>query len=165
MTTDNWTPIRRSFQTRKKPVKRTCGSCSLCCKVLGVPEVKPKEHEWCQHANLPGGGCKIYPQRPERCRDFHCQWLIDVRHPDYWFPAKSKIVIDVNIKQGKKHVAFIVDPSYPNRWREEPYFSDIKQVAEAAIECRLGEKWTTLVLIKHEKIPIIGSARLLRVAE
>jgi Fe-S-cluster containining protein len=132
--------------------------------VLSVPEVKPHEHEWCPHVRLPGGGCKIYPQRPDRCRDFHCQWLIDNRHPDYWYPAKSKIVIDAKVKQGVKYIAFIVDPGYPNRWREEPYFSDIKQVAAAGIEGRLGEKWTTLVFIKHEKIPIIGSERLLRVA-
>lgn len=144
-------------------MKRQCGSCSMCCKVLGVPEVK-KDHAWCPHVALPGGGCKIYTNRPERCRDFHCQWLIDGRHPDYWFPAKSKIVIDARIKDGTKYVVFIVDPAYPGRWREEPYFSDIKTIASAGIEGRLGERWTTLVFIKDEKIPIIGSARLLRAA-
>lgn len=143
--------------------QRQCGTCSLCCKVMGVPEVK-KDHEWCPHVALPGGGCKIYAQRPERCRDFHCQWLIDNRQPDYWYPHKSKIIIDARIKHGTKYIAFIVDPAYPNRWREEPYFSDIKHIARAGIEGRLGEKWTTVVLIREERIPIIGSATLLRVA-
>lgn len=129
---------------------------------MGVPEVK-KDHEWCPHAD-PGCGCIIYENRPERCRDFQCQWLYDVRHPDYWFPAKSKIIIDARVEDGKKYISFVVDPAYPNRWREEPYFSDIKHIASAGIDGRMGEKWTTLVRIKDEKIPIIGSARLLRAA-
>lgn len=140
--------------------KRECGSCSLCCKVMEVPEVKPR-HDWCQHAD-PGHGCKIYRTRPEPCRAFHCEWLRDTHIAEYWFPAKSKIVINAIIENGKKYVSFIVDPAYPNRWREEPYFSDIKAIARAGIESRLGEKWTTLVVIKDEKIPIIGTAKLLR---
>ena len=143
-------------------MKRSCGSCSLCCKVMDVPDVKPR-HDWCQHAD-PGHGCKIYSHRPEPCKSFHCMWLIDTRIGDYWYPAKSKIVINAMIEEGRKYTVFIVDPAYPNRWREEPYFNDIKTIARAGIEGRLGEKWTTLVLIKDQRIPIIGSAALLRAA-
>jgi hypothetical protein len=134
---------------------------------MGVPDVQPPKpnHEWCSHAKPGCGGCGIYRTRPESCREFHCQWLLNSRHPDYWFPAKSKIVINATInKEGKKYITFIVDPAYPNRWREEPYFNDIKVVAKAGIEGLLGEKWRTVVLIKDQKIPIIGSERLLRVA-
>ena len=91
-------------------------------------------------------------------------WLIDNKFPDYWYPAKSKIVINALVEEGRRYTAFVVDPAYPNRWKEEPYFSDIKTIARAGIEGRLGEHWTTLVLIKDERIPIIGSARLLRAA-
>lgn len=143
--------------------KRECGSCSLCCKVMEVPEVKPR-HDWCQHARPGAGGCAIYRTRPEICRGFHCQWLSNSRIPDYWFPAKSKIVINATISPdtGKKYISFIVDPAYPNRWREEPYFSNIKHIAKAGLDGRLGEKWATLVVIKDEKIPIIDTPRLLR---
>lgn len=129
---------------------------------MGVPEVK-QDHAWCPHVNLPGGGCKIYKDRPERCRDFHCQYLIDTRFGEHWFPARAKIVVDVKLGPPKT-VCFIVDPGYPNRWREQPWHDDIKHMAQAGIEGRLGEKWRTLVLIKDEKIPIIGSARLLHAA-
>lgn len=143
-------------------MKRSCGSCSLCCKIMDAGDIKPR-HDWCQHAKPGHGGCGIYQTRPEICRGFHCQWILDSRHPDYWFPAKSKIIINATInKEGKKYISFIVDPAYPTRWREEPYFSDIKHIAKAGIEGRLGEKWNTVVLIKDEKIPIIGSERLLR---
>jgi hypothetical protein len=83
-------------------------------------------------------------------------WLIDHRFPDYWFPAKSKIVINSKLAEDNKAlVAFIVDPDYPGRWREEPYFSDIKKLARIGIDGFLGQKWVTVVLVKDERIPII----------
>lgn len=129
---------------------------------MGVPEVK-KDHEWCPHVKL-GYGCSIYRQRPERCRDFHCMWLIDERIPDYWYPKTSKIVINTTTEDGVEYVAFVVDPSYPTRWREEPYLSDIKAMAKAGIEGKIGKKWTTIVVIKDEKIPVVATPRLLRAA-
>lgn len=145
--------------------KRACGSCSLCCKVMGVLDVQPPkpDHEWCSHAS-PGCGCIIYDSRPESCRVFHCMWLVDTRIKDHWFPAKSKIVIHTYADHGSKYIAFIVDPAYPLRWREEPWFSDIKHMAKRGIEGVLGEKWTTVVQIANQRIPIIGSERLLRAA-
>lgn len=50
-----------------------CDGCTLCCKVLEIPEVESKFNEWCQHCNE--DGCKIYPDRPEGCRNFNCAWL------------------------------------------------------------------------------------------
>jgi len=82
-------------------------------------------------------------------------WLIDSRFPDYWFPAKSKIVINPKLAGENAYVAFVVDPSYPNRWREEPWFSDIKKLARAGLEGLLGQKWTTVVLVGDDRIPIV----------
>jgi hypothetical protein len=134
--------------------KRNCGSCSLCCKVMGVPEIK-EDHEWCRHARPGKGGCAIYARRPERCADFHCQWLIDPRFQDYWKPDKCRIIVDTRAEAGVKVVSFVVDPDYPLRWRQEPWFSDIKTIALAGLEGRQGMRWTTIVLIKGEKI-IVG---------
>jgi hypothetical protein len=53
----------------------TCGECTLCCKVLDVPEIQKPKDVWCQHAHRPNG-CSIYPDRPERCRTFSCLWLL-----------------------------------------------------------------------------------------
>lgn len=134
---------------------RECGQCSLCCRVMGVPEVKA-EHEWCPHAKPGKGGCAIYPDRPDRCRAFSCRWLIDDRFPDYWYPLKSKIVVHTVVKPNDiSCVVFVVDPNYPNRWREEPYFSDIKKTAELGLSGKLGEKFATLIVLKNEQIPII----------
>ena len=75
------------------------------------------------------------------------QGLLDGRHPDYWYPAKAKIIVNANVDNGKKYISFVVDPGYPNRWREDPYFSDIKKIAQAGIDGRLGEHWLTLVMV------------------
>ena len=115
-------------------------------------------------ARRSGHGCSIYSTRPKICRKFYCQWLLDEVHPDYWFPAKSKIIINATINvEGKKYITFIVDPDYPLRWREEPYFSDIKAIAKAGIDGHRGEKWNTVVIVKDEKMPIIGTPTLFHV--
>jgi hypothetical protein len=143
-------------------IKRECGSCSLCCKVMGVPEVKA-DHAWCRHAR-PGKGCAIYQARPGVCRSFNCGWLVGEDFPDYWYPKYSKIVINSLTENGTAYIAFVVDPAYPTRWREEPYFSDIKKTAQYGLDGTMGSKFTTLVVLKDEKIPIIASERLLRAA-
>jgi hypothetical protein len=122
---------------------------------MGVPEVKA-DHAWCPHCR-PGdrqGGCAIYAARPQRCADFHCQWLKDTRFGDVWFPARSKIIIDHRVEGDVAVVCFVVDPVVPGRWREEPWFSDIKTIATAGLDGRLGKKWTTVVICRGEKIVI-----------
>jgi hypothetical protein len=133
---------------------------------MAVPDFagKPSQHQWCAHAR-PGssdGGCTIYNLRPEECRAFRCMWLIDNQIPDYWKPDKAKIVISPHLAEAHAYVGFVVDPAYPNRWREEPWFSDIKVMAKAGLKGlgRLGrfeeQKWTTVVLVGDERIPILG---------
>jgi len=115
---------------------------------------KPNPHKWCKHA-LPGKGCGIYKDRPQECQDFVCLWLIDGRIPDYWFPKWSKIVISPHFAEKEAYVAFIVDPACPGRWREEPWFSDIKRLARAGLEGTLGQRWTSVVLVGDDRIPIV----------
>ena len=145
---DNETPVPLS-------AKRSCGTCNQCCKTMSVPGTK-EDHKWCPHAR-PGNGCAIYHDRPQPCRDFLCNWLIDPKIPDYWFPAKSKIVINTRVlEDGKMIINFVVDPAYPNRWREEPWFSDIKKVAKAGLPKNASrETWITIIAIKDEIIPIL----------
>jgi hypothetical protein len=117
---------------RKKVTGRECGSCSLCCKLLDVPEAGKPNHEWCPHCR-PGHGCRIYAQRPDICRGFACLWLCDSSLGGMWFPAKAKIVAHFHIdrKNGHSSLRFIVDPK--NRWREEPYYSGIKEAARRSL--------------------------------
>jgi hypothetical protein len=136
---------------------RACGACSLCCKIMAVPdfEGKPDQHKWCKYAKPGYNACTIYQQRPQECRAFNCMWLISDQIPDYWYPKLSKIVINPKLELGSgAYVAFVVDPACPGRWREEPWFSDIKKMASAGLEGRGGQKWTTVVLIGDQRVVI-----------
>ena len=45
---------------------------------MSIPELKKPADVWCEHAgDHPGGGCGIYEERPQSCRDFKCSWLQD----------------------------------------------------------------------------------------
>ena len=53
--------------------KRSCGGCSECCRVFGVPSVKKPAWRLCKHQCA--DGCAIYAIHPTECRDFMCAWL------------------------------------------------------------------------------------------
>ncbi len=57
-----------------KPNHRECGDCSLCCKLLAIPELNCGEGDWCALCNPPKG-CGSYENRPPSCHDFECLWL------------------------------------------------------------------------------------------
>ena len=99
---------------------RECGTCTLCCKVMGIVELEKPKGVWCDHA-VPGRGCAIYDQRPDSCRVFSCLWLLDEALGEEWKPEKSKLVI-VPDNDGKATKVF-VDGSSPDAWKREPYYS------------------------------------------
>jgi hypothetical protein len=150
---DKQKETERIIAEGKAATGRSCGSCSLCCRLLDVPEIGKPEDDWCQHCRPGHGGCAIYDQRPAICRGFACQWLISNVLDDAWFPAKAKIVVDIydSPEGGMPLLRFHVDPRFPNRWREEPYYSKIKQLALLGLQGRIsGEMLQTIISIKGE---------------
>ena len=97
---------------KEQPSK--CGSCTLCCKLIGVKELEKPKNEWCEHCNKMEG-CSIYDSRPQGCVDYECLWLQSQDKedpwPEYLRPDKSKVVVQTTT-DGKHMVAF-VDPSRP----------------------------------------------------
>jgi hypothetical protein len=55
--------------------KRECGTCTLCCRLIGVASLNKPEGEMCKHCT--GTGCGIYDQRPLGCRQWMCGWKRD----------------------------------------------------------------------------------------
>jgi hypothetical protein len=116
---------------------RSCGKCSLCCKVMQVKEIAKQPGSWCKDCAPGKGGCKIYQNRPAGCRDFLCGWLLTKELGPAWFPAAAKLVV-----QAEEHrVTFLVDPAFPNRWREEPYYSLIRSYAREMVDLRQVFVW------------------------
>jgi hypothetical protein len=116
---------------------------------MAVDEIKKERGVWCAHAGH--AGCHIYETRPGACRDFNCRWLADSRFGEWWYPQKSKIVVDAQIDETGMTVSFHVDPKYPGRWREDPYFRDIKAIAAAGLKQKPG--WLTVVVVGRRVIP------------
>ena len=59
---------------------RKCGTCNVCCSLMGVPAVPTESFSPCP--NLRGGkstkSCSVYSERPKACEAFKCGWLMGV---------------------------------------------------------------------------------------
>jgi hypothetical protein len=138
---------------------RSCGSCSQCCKTLSIdaPELQKPMERWCEHCRPGKKGCTIYETRPNICKAFACGWLLNRAIEEIWFPAKSKIVIHYHRDGPQIICAFVVDASTPHRWREEPYFSGIKQAATAGLSQTGAGHFLVHVEIGPRKLLILPS--------
>ena len=104
--------------------QRQCGDCSLCCKVLGIPELEKPKDSWCPNF-APGIGCRIYANRPPSCRNFNCRWLTDPTMGPEWKPSLCKMVVDSRPSLFVVHV----DPAATRPWSAEPYISVLKRLS------------------------------------
>lgn len=95
---------------------RTCGTCTMCCKLLHIRELDKPAGVWCRSCN-PGEGCTIYATRPQVCRDFECMWLQEECIPESLRPDKSHVILWVDETGDKLFVS--VDPNYPDAWKNK----------------------------------------------
>ena len=58
-----------------------CGTCTACCRIFDIPELKKPAGKWCEHCEI-GRGCTIYSERPQMCIDFECLWLLSQKRED-----------------------------------------------------------------------------------
>jgi uncharacterized protein len=137
---DRLSPAERETKARANIAKtgRSCGTCSLCCKLeeINDPELTKPAGVWCQHCRPGKGGCSIYATRPSLCRVYACQWLVDLGVGDHWQPMRSRMVLNIEWPDRAKKACLtaIVEPSRPDVWRQEPYYSDLKGWAEYGLE-------------------------------
>lgn len=108
---------------------RSCGDCTLCCKLLAIRELAKPRNVWCKHCK-PGRGCLIYDLRPRDCAIFNCGYLISPILGEEWKPSKSKIVLVP--ETGVNRIVAFVDPQRPDVWKREPYYSTLKKLAANA---------------------------------
>jgi Fe-S-cluster containining protein len=138
---------KRLMAEKIKLTGRSCGACTLCCKVMAIdePELKKPEGDWCKHCK-PGKGCAIYELRPPLCQAFACTWLVDPSLGPEWYPKRCKMVLHVteNASAGRR-LDVNVDASYPNAWREAPYFDELKRISRGVpVRVYVGQKMTIL---------------------
>jgi hypothetical protein len=115
----------------KKPTfetvpERSCGTCTLCCKVYPIKALEKPAAKWCTHC-MPGKGCSVWgEQQPDQCRSFFCQWMYDATLGPEWKPDVARFVM--NIQDGKA-LMVAVDPGHRNAWKREPYHRHFRQMA------------------------------------
>jgi len=117
---------------QQKPI-RNCDGCSLCCMVLEINELNKPKGVWCTHCST-RKACDIYDRRPDECEKFYCGWLMNGHLGPEWKPSKSKIVL-VGELDGNRLAAHM-HPNHPDAWREEPFYSTLKEWAMAAVPDR-----------------------------
>lgn len=108
---------------------KSCGDCSLCCKLLGVAALEKPAGQWCAHFRK-GAGCGIYAERPPACRSFQCLWTGSEGLGDAWRPDRAKFVLFT--EQDGRRLSVVVDPAYPDAWRREPFYSRLKAMSQRA---------------------------------
>lgn len=106
---------------------KSCGPCTMCCKVLAVADLAKPVGKLCDHAR-PGKGCAIYETRPQACRSFECVWLMDEEMPHRFRPDQTKVVLDQDA-EGKWLIGRC-DPANPQAWRRNPMYAALKGRAE-----------------------------------
>ena len=71
-------------------IGKSCGECTLCCSALEIDELKKPAGPKCE--NCGDGGCGIYVDRPQVCRDFECEWLMSRRLPPHFRPDRIGVL-------------------------------------------------------------------------
>jgi len=113
---------------------RSCGACSLCCKLAQVDELDKPAGVWCRHCAPGRGGCTIYETRPPVCRNWFCAWFLDARLGPEWYPLTCKMIL--YFENAGSRLCVRVEPGHPNAWRREPYYGQLKQWSRVAVEAR-----------------------------
>jgi len=132
------------------PPIRQCGSCTACCTLLEVTAVGKSVNEWCKHCDA-DKGCTIYDHRPQMCRSFSCAWL-QGHLDDEWFPEQAGMVVHFS----QDAVNVMVDPSCPDRWRQEPYFGKLCEWSLNGIRMNGNPGYATLVVAGSDKFLLLG---------
>ncbi len=149
------TPVRvsnpRAAAIEKVVPGRACGTCTLCCKVVGVLEIAKPAGLWCPHC-VGGKRCAIYDARYASCRSFFCQWMLEKGLGPEWKPQRAKFVLVKT--EGGRHLTACVDPRYPSAWRRSPYYENLKQWAIEGAR-RLPDLHLVNVLIASHCIVIL----------
>ncbi len=109
---------------------RECGSCTLCCKVLHFADIDKPAGKWCQHV-AQGRGCSIHATKPDVCRVYHCEWMLNPSLGPEWKPDRARFVMGTY--PGTTALAVWLDPGAQGAWLKEPYYSMIKHWARIAL--------------------------------
>jgi hypothetical protein len=128
-------------------MKRECGDCQLCCKLVPVVPLQKPAGTACQFQKF-HKGCTVYnkPAMPPECSLWNCRWLIDDDTSELSRPDRSHYVIDVmpdfitisnedGSTQNIQVAQIWVDPKHPDAHRDPALRRWMVRRAEEGIAC------------------------------
>ena len=141
----------------EKQTNRSCGSCSLCCRLLPQKEISKPALTRCEHQRHSSkGSCAIYKNRPLSCIMWSCAWLMRADTANLHRPDRSHVVVDtmpdvitMQPDDGPEFdmevIVLWVDPAHKDAWRHPSILDYCNQRCIAALE---QEKYLA-VLIRY----------------
>lgn len=72
---------------------RSCGPCTVCCRVLEIEALDKPAGLLCRHNT--GSACGIYRERPDVCARWYCAWRKIGALPDELRPDLSGVVFSL----------------------------------------------------------------------
>jgi hypothetical protein len=125
-------------------MKRECGDCQLCCKLLPVPQADDKKAGQKCKFQRHHKGCTVYrtDRMPSACSLWHCRWLLNDECGDVPRPDRGHYVIDMlpdqihvsdNATGEAQELICIqvwIDPDFPEALHDEALMRFIQRKAE-----------------------------------
>ena len=128
-----------------------CGTCTACCRVFNIPEIKKPAGKWCEHCAV-GKGCKIYATRPKTCVDYECLWLQSQKRDDprqrlapELRPDRSKIVITPTTNP--LILGAVTMPGAPDAWKRSAMHSFLANLVDKGVAVAIGAPKATRQLL------------------
>lgn len=141
---------------------RQCGDCAMCCKLPQITDLQKPANTWCTHCTS-HKSCGNYDHRPQMCRDFFCLFITTDALGEEWRPSHARFLLTMKETNLDRHqLVVMVDPAYPDAWRKEPYFSNLKRwSAEFYVILTIGDHWRALFPEHEVDLGLVGTQDVL----
>jgi uncharacterized protein len=107
---------------------KTCGGCTMCCSALEIEELNKPAGPLCGNCRL-RGGCSIYDNRPQVCRDFECEWLASRDLPRQFRPDLIGTILMEDADSDEYWA--VCAPEKPMAWRQPRIFAHLVATAKS----------------------------------
>ena len=107
---------------------KACGACTMCCSALEIAELRKPAGPLCGNCGL-SGGCRIYTDRPQVCRDFECEWLT---RRDFTRQLRPDLVGTILMEDADSdEYRAVCAPEKPMAWRHPLVFAHLVATAKS----------------------------------
>ena len=107
---------------------KACGPCTMCCSALEIAELKKPAGPLCVNCRL-AGGCEIYPDRPQVCREFECEWLTRRDLTRRFRPDLAGVILMEDAESDEYRA--VCPPEKPMAWRQPQVFAHLVATAKS----------------------------------